>query len=370
LEKNSCKVVAVGNGRQMRSALAAHVIDLIVLDLMLPGDDGLTLCRELRAGDARTIPIVMLTARNEESDRIVGLEMGADDYLIKPFAARELLARIRAVLRRTRMLPPNLRVQDAARRLAFGDWLLDVNGRHLLDASGTLVCLSGAEYRLLCVFLEHPQCVLSRDQLLTLARGRDSEPFDRSIDLLVSRLRQRLGDDARNPLLYQNGAQRRLCVFRGGRRARRSVVSTPMVWWRRLWPRSLFGRVTSILLSGLLIAHAMSFAWVFYERTQSSIGVMIRYLVLDVSSAVAILDTVQPGERAAWLPKLERRNYRYLLEATPPGPPADRKTTALIVAPLLETLSATHSVTASSGTNRLCPDPRKGIATVGCHRSN
>jgi len=199
LEKNGYRVTSVADGRHMRSVLAVTRIDLIVLDLMLPGEDGLALCRDLRSHASKTIPILMLTARNEETDRVLGLEMGADDYLTKPFAARELLARIRAVLRRTRMLPPNLNVNEAAHQLAFGDWLLNIRARHLLDASGTMVSLSGAEYRLLRVFLDHPQRVLNRDQLLHLTRGRDAEPFDRSIDLLVSRLRQRLREDAREP---------------------------------------------------------------------------------------------------------------------------------------------------------------------------
>ena len=199
LQKNGLKVSTAANGKQMRAVLEATTVDLIVLDLMLPGEDGLTLCRDLRAGHARATPILILTARAEETDRIVGLEMGADDYLTKPFASRELLARIRAVLRRTRMLPPNLRVTEAAHLLAFGDWLLDTTARHLLDASGTMVSLSGAEYRLLRVFLDHPQRVLNRDQLLNLTQGREAELFDRSIDLLVSRLRQRLLDDAREP---------------------------------------------------------------------------------------------------------------------------------------------------------------------------
>ncbi|MGZ3238538.1 MAG: response regulator [Burkholderiaceae bacterium] len=199
LQKNGFKVSTAANGKQMRAALDESSVDLIVLDLMLPGEDGLALCRDLRAGQAKAIPILMLTARSEETDRIVGLEMGADDYLTKPFASRELQARIRAVLRRTRMLPPNLNVSEAAHMLAFGDWLLDTTARHLLDASGTMVSLSGAEYRLLRVFLDHPQRVLNRDQLLNLTQGREAELFDRSIDLLVSRLRQRLLDDAREP---------------------------------------------------------------------------------------------------------------------------------------------------------------------------
>jgi two-component system OmpR family response regulator len=199
LEKQGLRVTKAASGREMRAALEDVAIDLIVLDLMLPGEDGLTLCRDLRAGKFKATPILMLTARDEEADRILGLEMGADDYLSKPFASRELLARIRSVLRRTRMLPPNLQTEEPSSLLAFGDWQLDTTGRHLLDASGTVVPLSGAEYRLLRVFLDHPQRVLNRDQLLNLTQGRDAEMFERSIDLLVSRLRQRLQDGAREP---------------------------------------------------------------------------------------------------------------------------------------------------------------------------
>ncbi|WP_322101449.1 response regulator [Paraburkholderia sp. J41] len=199
LEKNGMRVSLAANGREMRAALENGAPDLIVLDLMMPGDDGLVLCRELRASKHRAVPVVMLTARNEETDRIVGLEMGADDYLPKPFAVRELFARIRSVLRRTRMLPPGMQVNEAAQLLAFGDWRLDTTARHLLDAEGTIVALSGAEYRLLRVFLDHPQRVLTRDQLLSLTQGRQADAFDRSIDLLVSRLRQRLRDEAREP---------------------------------------------------------------------------------------------------------------------------------------------------------------------------
>ena len=197
LKKNGLRVTAVVDGRHMRSFLEANSVDLIILDVMMPGDDGLVLSRELRAGRHKAIPIVMLTARTDEMDRIIGLEMGADDYLAKPFSARELLARIKAVLRRTRMLPPNLQVSEAGQLLSFGKWKLDTTARHLVDSDGTVIALSGAEYRLLRVFIDHPQRVLNRDQLLNLTQGRDAELFDRSIDLLVSRVRQRLGDDAR-----------------------------------------------------------------------------------------------------------------------------------------------------------------------------
>ncbi|AVR98543.1 response regulator [Pseudoduganella armeniaca] len=197
LRKNGFTVSLAADGRQLRALLEDTPVDLIVLDLMLPGEDGLSLCRSLRAGRHQALPILMLTARDEEADRILGLEMGADDYLTKPFAARELMARIHAVLRRTRMLPPNLQVTESVPLLRFGDWRLDTTARHLLDADGTMVALSGAEYRLLRVLLDHPQRVLNRDQLLNLTQGRGVEIFDRSIDLLVSRLRQRLRDGAR-----------------------------------------------------------------------------------------------------------------------------------------------------------------------------
>ncbi|QJP13614.1 response regulator [Starkeya sp. ORNL1] len=199
LRKNGLRVDVAPDGRRMRAFLEANTVDLIVLDLMMPGDDGLVLCRELRAGKHKATPVIMLTARGDETDRIIGLEMGADDYLAKPFAARELLARIKSVLRRARMLPPNLRVTEAAPILSFGEWKLDTVGRNLLDKDGTTIALSGAEYRLLRVFVDHPQRVLSRDQLLNLTQGREAELFDRSIDLLVSRLRQRLNEDAREP---------------------------------------------------------------------------------------------------------------------------------------------------------------------------
>ncbi|MDH0091638.1 response regulator [Achromobacter mucicolens] len=199
LRKNGLTVTLAADGRQMRSLLDSLTVDLIVLDIMMPGDDGLVLCRELRSGKHRRIPILMLTARSDDMDRVLGLEMGADDYLVKPFVARELLARIKAILRRTRMLPPNFQVTEPGREIAFGDWRLDTTARHLLDADGTIVALSGAEYRLLRVFLDHPQRVLNRDQLLNLTQGRDADFFGRSIDLLVSRLRQRLHEDAREP---------------------------------------------------------------------------------------------------------------------------------------------------------------------------
>jgi len=200
LRRNGLRATAVADGRAMRQALETARVDLIVLDLMLPGEDGLTLCRDLRARSQ--IPIVMLTARGDETDRIVGLEMGADDYLPKPFSARELLARIRGVLRRARSLPENLK-PDEVRHLSFAGWTLDTVQRHLVSAQGVAIALSGAEYRLLRVFLAHPNRVLNRDQLVELTQGRDADALDRSIDVQVSRLRHRLGDDPREPALIK-----------------------------------------------------------------------------------------------------------------------------------------------------------------------
>lgn len=206
LTKQGLRCSTAANGREMKDALERHRIDLIVLDIMMPGEDGLTLCRNLRAGGAHaTTPVLMLTARGDDMDRIIGLEMGADDYLPKPFVPRELYARIRAILRRARALPPNLEAAPPAdvRELRFAGWRLDTVARHLVDAEGTVVPLSGAEFRLLSVFLAHPQRVLSRDQLMELTQGREADVFDRSIDLMVSRVRQRLRDNAREPAIIK-----------------------------------------------------------------------------------------------------------------------------------------------------------------------
>jgi two-component system OmpR family response regulator len=200
LRKNGCRATVVAEGKAMWTALARGKVDLIVLDLMLPGEDGLELCRKLRA-DSDT-PVIMLTARGEETDRVVGLEIGADDYLAKPFSARELLARIKSVLRRTRSLPRNLRAEEA-RAIAFAGWRLDTVARHLISPDGVLTSLSGAEFRMLRIFLGHPNHVLSRDQLMVLTHGREAEPFDRSIDNQVSRLRHRLGEDPADPKIIK-----------------------------------------------------------------------------------------------------------------------------------------------------------------------
>jgi two-component system, OmpR family, response regulator len=200
LEKHEFRTTAVPDGKEMRRVLERSHVDLVVLDLMLPGDDGLTLCRELRGRSQ--IPIIMLTARGEDVDRIVGLELGADDYLAKPFNPRELLGRIKAVLRRAAHAPRDP-LPESVRGFSFGGWRLDTVTRTLTDAAGKEVALSGAEYRLLAVLLGSANRVLTRAQLTELLRGRDADPFDRSIDVRVSRLRQILGDDARAPQIIK-----------------------------------------------------------------------------------------------------------------------------------------------------------------------
>jgi two-component system OmpR family response regulator len=200
LDKHGLRVTTAAEGREMQRVLDGNRIDLIVLDLMLPGEDGLTLCRNLRAKSR--IPIIMLTAMGEETDRIVGLEMGADDYLAKPFNPRELLARIKAVLRRVAQAPAPVPVEGGA-VLEFAGWTLDRDRRELQRPDGILVPLTSGEYELLAVFATHPGRVLSRDQLLDLARGREAQPFDRSIDVQVSRLRRKIEAEPQAPRLIK-----------------------------------------------------------------------------------------------------------------------------------------------------------------------
>lgn len=199
LQREGMRVTAVGDAIEMRRALERARFDLLVLDLMLPGEDGLSICRELRTRSQ--LPIIMLTARGEEFDRIVGFELGADDYVPKPFNPRELLGRIRAVLRRSAHGSPDPDPQ-AVRAFRFDRWRLETTARTLSDG-GSEVALSGAEYRLLAVLLSAGNRVVSRAELAELLRGREADPLDRSIDVRVSRLRQILADDARSPRIIK-----------------------------------------------------------------------------------------------------------------------------------------------------------------------
>ena len=200
LRKHGFRIETAADGQEMFAALGAARFELIVLDLMLPGEDGLSLCRRVRASS--DLPIIMLTAVGEDTDRIIGLEVGADDYLPKPFNPRELLARIRAVLRRAAEIR---REPEGAwsKRFEFQGWVLDAARRALHAPDGTPVDLTAGEFALLLVFVGHPGRVLTRDQLLDLTRGRNAGPFDRSIDIQVSRLRHKIEDDPKRPVLIK-----------------------------------------------------------------------------------------------------------------------------------------------------------------------
>ena len=193
LKENGYEATSARDAREATATMAAATFDLVLLDVMLPGKSGLDLCREIRA--TSQVPIIMVSARGDEIDRVVGLEVGADDYVPKPFGAKELLARIRAVLRRAsgavEATPGGLR-QDI---LCFAGWRLDRRRRELFDPAGASVELSGAEHDLLVTFLENPQRVIGRERLLELSRTRLADSSDRSIDVLVSRLRRKLGQD-------------------------------------------------------------------------------------------------------------------------------------------------------------------------------
>ena len=201
LRKHGYRVDSAADGREMWRLLETGRFDLIVLDLMLPGEDGLSLCRRLRSQNS-AMPVIMLTAIGEEMDRIIGLEMGADDYLAKPFNPRELLARMRAVLRRSGAapIPSEAAGEDD---LTFAGWRLRLAARELLSPDGSLVDLTGGEFELLCALANRPNRLLSREQLLDQTRGRDAVPFDRAIDVQISRLRGKIEVDPKNPAIIK-----------------------------------------------------------------------------------------------------------------------------------------------------------------------
>ncbi len=200
LRQSGFQVTVAQDGDEMDRAMASDAVDLLILDIMLPKEDGLSLCRRVRA--CGNLPVIMLTARGTEIDRVVGLEMGADDYLTKPFSSHELVARIRALLRRSQYARP-----DAPNRrrsvLTFADWRLDLVARRLYSHDGTRVPLTGGEFELLVAFCEHANKVLTREQLLDFTRGRAPAAVDRSIDIQVSRLRRKIEKDPKDPVLIQ-----------------------------------------------------------------------------------------------------------------------------------------------------------------------
>lgn len=200
LRANGFRVTAAEGGRAMRRVLRDARIDLVILDVMMPGEDGLTLCRELAAQGR--LPVIMLTALSDQTDQIIGLELGADDYITKPFNPRALLARVRAVLRRSQSLPPEPEGMSPA-RFRFAGWSLDLGSRELLSPEGVEVALSNAEFQLLAAFVQRPGRVLSRDQLLDITQGREAGVYDRAIDNQVMRLRRKIEQDPAQPTLIK-----------------------------------------------------------------------------------------------------------------------------------------------------------------------
>ena len=198
LVRQGFAVTQAASAAEARSIIRDAPPELVLLDIMMPGEDGLSLCRHL--SEARSIPVILLTARGEATDRIVGLEIGADDYVVKPFEPRELVARIRSVLRRA--AAPAAAPEDDE-LFAFDGWKLDPLRRRLTDAGGALVAISSSEFRLLLAFLEHPRQVLDRDRLLDMVQGREAHLFDRAVDNQVSRLRRKIETDSRDPQLIQ-----------------------------------------------------------------------------------------------------------------------------------------------------------------------
>jgi len=200
LRKHGFRVDVAANGQEMKGALERARIDLVLLDRVMPGEDGLTLCREIR--QQSRIPVIMLTLLGDETDRIVGFEMGADDYIVKPFSPNELVARVKAVLRRANELPPRNRPPQASLML-FAGWAMERRCRELESPDGVVITLTDGEFDLLLAFVEHPQMVLTREQLLDLARGRSGKAFDRSIDMQVTRLRRKIEADPNEPVLIK-----------------------------------------------------------------------------------------------------------------------------------------------------------------------
>jgi len=199
LQKNGMRVTKAENAAAARAVLAVHAIDLVLLDIMMPGEDGISLAGFIRA--TTNVPVILLTAKAEEMDRIIGLELGADDYVTKPFSPRELLARIKVVLRRSGGAA-TVHAPDAT-GYAFADWVLRTGDRELNDAAGVAVPLSSGEYSLLQAFVTHPRRVLTRDQLLDLTQGRELAAFERSVDNQVSRLRRKIEEDPSDPKLIK-----------------------------------------------------------------------------------------------------------------------------------------------------------------------
>ena len=198
LTRSGFDVLAAAEGGEMYQHLSNNTPDLIILDIMMQGDDGFSLCQQIRR--TSQVPIIMLTAASDEADRVIGLELGADDYIAKPFSPRELMARIKALLRRAEFRQPE---KESGRRIRFADWVLDTLSQHLINDDGNEMDLTGSDFLLLSLFLQHPGQVMDRDSISDATRGRETLPMERGIDVQISRLRQKLGDNGKSPRIIK-----------------------------------------------------------------------------------------------------------------------------------------------------------------------
>ena len=277
LSQHGYRVSVAENGAALRRLLERSAPDLVVLDIMMPGEDGLSVCRHLRS--TTNLPIIFLTAMAEETERIIGLEIGADDYLTKPFNPRELLARIKAVLRRVNSLPPQ-RDKLKAKAIRFDRWHLNVGRRELVNSEGVGVPLSTAEFRLLKAFLDHAGMVLTRDQLLDLTAGRAAEAFDRSIDNQVSRLRKKIELDPKTPILIK--------THWGGGYSFTAEVEDGM---RRLWARSLAAQIIVAMLLALGLSQVIGFMISWDERGRALYMAAKNEFLVRTASLAQLLET-------------------------------------------------------------------------------
>ncbi|MEA3009593.1 MAG: two-component system, OmpR family, response regulator [Sphingomonadales bacterium] len=302
LAKNGLRVTRAEDAAAARQHLAAYAIDLVLLDVMMPGEDGLSLAGFVRATTGT--PIILLTAKAEETDRIVGLELGADDYVTKPFSPRELLARIKAVLRRSEGQGTAVHAPDAD-AYAFGPWILRTGERELVDERKVSVPLSTGEYNLLLAFVTHPKRVLTRDQLLDLSQGRELAAFERSIDNHISRLRRKIEEDPADPKLQDRV---------GGRLHALRRCSPPVM---SAFPRSLVGQMALLLGLALLVAQLINFALILNERQKLSLAQNQGPAITRFAAVAADLQQAPPDLRFAVIEDASRRGAQFRIEARP-----------------------------------------------------
>ena len=317
LRGNGCNVAAATDGREMARAMADHRVDLLILDVMLPGEDGLSLCRKVRAESQ--VPIIMLTARGEDVDRILGLEMGADDYLAKPFNPRELLARINAVLRR-QAAAQTVSATNGATALTFLGWRIDFRLRELRNPAGARVAMTSAEFDLLRTFCERPGRVLSRESLLDLTQGRNSGSFERSIDVLVSRIRRKIETDPQEATMIK--------TVRSGGYMFTPTVETPARQRAVMKPlgflnlRGISGQIAALVVASIVALHLIiTVTFLIHRPDQLEPSIDRRHSQL--AAAVQLLGAAPATERPRLLADIKRAfpqlDVENLVSGAPPA---------------------------------------------------